>query len=42
MSNYIHPTSIIGPNVVLGNNNYIGPFCYIIGDTITNRIEYKC
>jgi len=45
MSNYIHPTSIIGPNVVLGNNNYIGPFCYIIGDTIignNNRFEAYC
>ena len=45
MSNYTHPTSIIGPNVVLGNNNYIGPFCYIIGDTIignNNRFEAYC
>ena len=45
MSNYIHPTSIIGPNVVLGNNNYIGPFCYIIGDTSignNNRFEAYC
>ena len=43
--NYIHPTSIIGPNVVLGNNNYVGPFCYIIGDTIigdNNRFEAYC
>ena len=43
--NNIHPTSIIGPNVVLGNNNYIGPFCYIVGDTIigdNNRFEAYC
>lgn len=27
--NKIHPTAVIGPNVKLGNNNYIGPFCII-------------
>lgn len=27
--NYIHPTALIGPNVELGDNNYIGPFCII-------------
>ena len=45
MSNYIHSTSIIGSNVILGNNNYIGPFCYITGDTIigdNNRFEAYC
>jgi len=45
LNNTIHPTSIIGPNVVLGNNNYIGPFCYIMGDTIigdNNRFEAYC
>lgn len=45
MKNYIHPTSIIGPNVKLGNNNYIGPFCFITGDTIigdNNRFEAHC
>ncbi len=31
MANYIHPTAIIGDNVVLGDNNYIGAYC-IIGD----------
>jgi len=31
MSNYIHPTAIIGDNVALGDNNYIGAYC-IIGD----------
>lgn len=28
-SNYIHPTAIIGPNVLMGKNNYIGPHCVI-------------
>jgi UDP-N-acetylglucosamine acyltransferase len=27
--NFIHPTAVIGPNVVMGNDNYIGPFCII-------------
>lgn len=27
--NYIHPTAVIGPNVEMGDNNYIGPFCII-------------
>lgn len=27
--NYIHPTAIIGPNVEMGDNNYIGPYCVI-------------
>jgi len=29
---YIHPTSIIGPNVELGQNVKIGPYCTIIGN----------
>jgi UDP-N-acetylglucosamine acyltransferase len=28
-SNYIHPTAIVYPNVELGENNYIGPYCVI-------------
>jgi UDP-N-acetylglucosamine acyltransferase len=43
--NHIHPTSIIGNNVKLGDNNFIGPFCYITGDTIignNNRFEAYC
>lgn len=28
----VHPTSIIGPNVKLGKNVQIGPFCVIAGD----------
>ncbi len=27
--NYIHPTAVIGPNVEIGDGNYIGPFCII-------------
>jgi UDP-N-acetylglucosamine acyltransferase len=34
MNNFIHPTSIIGENVILGKGNHIGPFCYITGETI--------
>jgi len=43
--NFIHPTSIIGPDVIIGENNYIGPFCYIEGKTIignNNRFEAYC
>lgn len=27
--NYIHPTALIGPNVEIGDGNYIGPYCVI-------------
>ena len=27
--NYIHPTALIAPGVILGDNNYIGPYCVI-------------
>jgi len=43
--NYIHPTSIIGEEVVLGENNYIGPYCLITGKTKIgndNRFEAYC
>jgi UDP-N-acetylglucosamine acyltransferase len=43
--NIIHPTSIITPEVVLGDNNYIGPHCYITGNTTigdNNRFEGFC
>lgn len=36
MANFIHPTAIIGDNVILGDNNYIGAYC-IIGD----KAEHK-
>lgn len=29
--NFIHPTAVIGPNVTMGDGNYIGPFCIIGG-----------
>ena len=45
LSNVIHPTAIIDDNVELGEDNYIGPFCYLtgyltIGDN--NRFESHC
>lgn len=43
--NFIHPTSIIGENVILGKNNYIGPYCLITGETNigdNNRFESHC
>lgn len=45
MSNIIHPTSIVDKKVVLGSNNYIGPFCYITGNTVigdNNHFEAYC
>lgn len=33
-SNNIHPTAIIGENVKLGNNNFIGAYCVIDGNTV--------
>lgn len=45
MSNYIHPTAIVEPSVKLGDNNHIGAFCYITGDTRigdNNRFEAYC
>ena len=44
-SNQIHATAHIGKDVILGKNNYIGPNCYIIGDTSIgdgNRFEAFC
>ena len=44
-NNYIHPTAIIGKNVVLGEDNYIGAFCLITGNTKignNNRFEAFC
>jgi len=36
MANFIHPTAIIGDNVELGDNNYIGAYC-IIGDPAEHK-----
>ena len=45
LSNVIHPTAVIDDDVELGEDNYIGPFCYLtgyltIGDN--NRFESYC
>jgi len=40
MANFIHPTAIIGDNVELGDNNYIGAYC-IIGDPAEHK-KYWC
>ena len=44
-SNVIHPSAIVDENVELGENNFIGPFCYLtgyltVGDN--NRFEGFC
>jgi UDP-N-acetylglucosamine acyltransferase len=42
LSNEIHPTAIIGPDVVMGSGNWVGPYCYITGLTEigdNNRFE---
>ena len=31
--NDIHPTAVIEDCVKMGDNNYIGPFCYFTGGT---------
>jgi UDP-N-acetylglucosamine acyltransferase len=44
-NNLIHPTAIIGKDVVLGSGNYIGAFCLIVGKTIVgdnNHFEAYC
>jgi UDP-N-acetylglucosamine acyltransferase len=45
MKNYIHATAIIDDGVELGENNYIGPYCYITGNCKignNNRFEAYC
>jgi UDP-N-acetylglucosamine acyltransferase len=34
ITNYIHPTAIIGKNVKLGKNNKIGAYCIVEGNTV--------
>lgn len=44
-TNFVHPTAIIGKNVKLGNDNYIGEYCVIKGNTTignNNRFEAFC
>lgn len=40
MSNYIHKTSIVGPNVTLGDNVYIGPYC-VIGEPAEHKLFWN-
>ena len=40
MSNTIHPTAIIGPDVILGDNNTIGAYAIIEGNTIIGNNNY--
>ena len=43
--NTIHPTAIIGDDVELGEDNYIGPFCFLTGHLTVgdnNRFESHC
>ena len=45
MSNIIHPTAVIGDDVKLGEDNYIGPYCYFTGELEignNNRFEAYC
>ena len=30
-NNIVHPNAVIGDDVELGENNFIGPFCYLTG-----------
>ena len=32
LSNVIHPTAVIDDDVELGEDNYIGPYCYFTGE----------
>ncbi len=44
-SNFIHPTAVVGPDVVMGEGNYIGPYCVVYGKTVLghrNRLEAHC
>ena len=44
-SNVIHPSAVIEESVELGENNFIGPFCYLTGKLEVgnnNRFEAHC
>jgi UDP-N-acetylglucosamine acyltransferase len=44
-NNFIHSTAIVGPNVLMGKGNHVGPFCLIEGHTRignNNRFEAYC
>jgi UDP-N-acetylglucosamine acyltransferase len=40
MSNFIHKTAIVGPNVTLGDNVYIGPYC-VIGEPAEHKLFWN-
>jgi UDP-N-acetylglucosamine acyltransferase len=40
MANFIHPTAIVGENVILGDNNYICAYC-IIGDPAEHKKHWE-
>jgi len=33
-SNFIHPTAIIEDGAIIGENNFIGPYCYITSNSV--------
>ena len=43
--NTIHPSAVIDDGVVMGVNNYVGPYCYLTGNLkigSDNRFEGFC
>jgi len=43
--NDIHPTAVIGDHVLMGDGNFIGPYCYFTGELEignNNRFEAYC
>lgn len=40
MSNRIHPTAVIGPEVKLGERNIIGPYCVLQGPVVLGDDNY--
>ncbi len=39
-SNRIHPTAIVGPEVVLGSGNVVGPYCVLQGPVTVGDDNY--
>ena len=40
MSNRVHPTAVIGPEVTLGERNVIGPYCVLQGPVVLGDDNY--
>lgn len=40
MSNRIHPTAVVGPEVELGDRNVVGPFCVLQGKVVLGDDNY--